>query len=184
MARELFSLRPHPARDASALALAGAALAAWRWAQLMRRVRIGEQLAFASCVFECFAADEGPRVLFVGDSVAVGCGAARPEDSIAGLLSADFPQATIVNRARNGARINQTIAQLRAERDARYDAILLNAGGNDILKGTPFDTLPARIDTLLGEARRRSDFVLCTTTPNIGLMPMFFPPLFWCTGTD
>jgi lysophospholipase L1-like esterase len=173
------SLRYDPARDLTAFALVSAALVAWRWASLARRIRIGESLAAVSAAFECRACVEGPRVLFVGDSVAVGCGATRPEDSIAGLLSLEFPHATIVNRACNGARVGEAIAQLRASGEERFEAILMNVGGNDILKRTRFSALPGRIDELVREARRRSDCVICTTTPNIGLMPMFFAPLSW-----
>jgi lysophospholipase L1-like esterase len=172
-------LRYDPARELAAFALVGAALVAWRWVGLARRIRVGEDLAALSAAFECRAPVAGPRVLFVGDSVAVGCGATRPEDSIAGLVSLDFPHATIVNRARNGARVSEAIAQLRAAGDERFDAILMNVGGNDILKRTPRSRLPQHVDELLREARQRSGCVICTTSPNIGLMPMFFPPLSW-----
>jgi lysophospholipase L1-like esterase len=179
MTNPLTALRFKPLRDVTALALFGAAVLAWRWLEFARCLRAGDELANLSLAFECRAATEGPRVLFVGDSIAVGCGAARPEDSIAGLLAQEFPNVTIVNRARNGARTVEAIAQLEAEGDAKYDLILMNVGGNDILKRTQFESLPAQIDTLLAEARRRSDCVICTTSPNIGLVPMFFAPLSW-----
>lgn len=179
MANPLTALRLNPARDVTALALFGAAVMTWRWIQFTRCLRIAEDLARVSSAFEHNATVEGLRVLFVGDSVAVGCGATRPEDSIAGLIAHEFPHVTIVNRARNGARTAEAIAQLRAEGDARYDLILLAVGANDILKRTSFESLPAQIDTVLQEARQRSDCVICSTTPNIGLVPMFFAPLSW-----
>ena len=179
MANPLTAVRFSPARNVTALALFGAAMMAWRWLEFARCLRVGDELARVACAFEHSAASDGPRVLFIGDSIAVGCGAARPEDSIAGLIAQEFPHVTIVNRACNGARTAEAIAQLEAEGDARYDLILMNVGGNDILKRTPFETLPAQIDALLVEARRHSDCVICTTTPNIGLVPVFFAPLSW-----
>jgi lysophospholipase L1-like esterase len=179
MPNPLTALRFNPARDVTALALFGAAMLTWRWLQFARCLRVGDELARVSSAFERHAGTGGPRVLFVGDSIAVGCGAARPEDSIAGLIAQEFPDVTIVNRARNGARTIEAIEQLKAEGDAKYDVILMNVGGNDILKRTPFESLPAQIDALLAEARQRSDCVICTTSPNIGLVPMFFAPLSW-----
>lgn len=179
MPNPLAALRFNPSRQVGAVALFGAAMVTWRWLQFARCLRVSDELARVSTAFECRAATEGPRVLFVGDSIAVGCGAARPEDSIAGLIAQDFPHVTIVNRARNGARTAEAIVQLRAEGDARYDVILLAVGANDILKRTSFESLPAQIDTVLREARQRSDCVICSTTPNIGLTPMFFAPLSW-----
>ena len=179
MTNPLGALRFNPARNVTTLALFGAAVVTWRWLEFARYLRVGDELARVSSAFECRPSTEGSRVLFVGDSIAVGCGAARPEDSIAGLIAQEFPDVTIVNRARNGARTAEAIAQLKAEGDAWYDLILMNVGGNDILKRTAFESLPAQIDTVLKEARQRSDCVICTTSPNIGLAPLFFAPLSW-----
>jgi lysophospholipase L1-like esterase len=173
------ALRFNPARDVTAVAVVAAAMVTWRWLQFARCMRIGDALGDSARAFECCAAGDAPRVLVLGDSLAVGCGATRPEDSIAGQIAQEFPQVTIVNRARNGARTADALEQLEADPHQRYDLILINVGGNDILKRTPFRTLPGRIDALLAAARRRSEHVIVTTTPNIGLVPMFFAPLSW-----
>ena len=172
-------LRPFSSRDVTALALFGVAFVTWRWAQFARCLRTGEELARLAVAFERGVAEAAPRVLIVGDSLAVGCGATRPEESIAGLLAQDFPDIAIVNRARNGARTAEATAQLRMDGDVRYDAILISVGGNDVLRRTRFHLLPPQVDRLIGEARARSECVICTTTPNVGLAPAFFPPLSW-----
>ena len=179
MPNPLTELRLNPARDVTALALFGAAMVTWRWFQLSRCLRVADELARVATVYERYLHNEAPRVLIIGDSVAVGCGASRPEESIAGLIAHEFPGVAIVNRARNGARTAEATAQLRADGEIRYDAILINVGGNDILRRTPLHTLPPQIDRLLREARQRSDCVICTTTPNIGLAPAFFAPFSW-----
>jgi hypothetical protein len=104
MADPIAALRFRPARDVTALALIGTALVAWRWAQFARYLRIGDELAAGALAYQCKAADHGASVLVIGDSLALGTGAARPEDSIAGLLARQSPHASIVNRACNGAR--------------------------------------------------------------------------------
>jgi len=171
--------RLNPARDVTALALFGAAMMTWRWFQFARCLRVGDELAKLATAFERHAAQPARRVLIIGDSLAVGCGASRPEESIAGLIAQEFPDVTIVNRARNGARTAEATAQLRVDGDARYDAILISVGGNDVLRRTPFHLLPPQVERLIREACQRSDCVICTTTPNIGLVPAFFPPFSW-----
>jgi lysophospholipase L1-like esterase len=168
-----------PLRELAALAVVGAVTLAWQCARLAFHYRVGDRIARDAIAFECCGSDCGPRVLVVGDSTGVGTGATRPEDSLAGLLARDHPQATVVNRARNGARTSDAIRQLQAEQAWRFDLILIHVGGNDILKRTPIAVLPALVDTLLGIARQMSDHVVVTTTPNVGLVPAFQPPLSW-----
>lgn len=161
--------------------LLGTALAAgaWRYHQMGRYARIGERLAQAAVAFECSAGEDAPRVLVVGDSTAVGTGAERPEDSLAGQLSAQFPHVSIVNRARNGARTIEAIAQLNAEGGASYALVLIHVGANDVMRRTPLRELRPQVDTLIERARRLSEHVIVTTTPNVGLVPAFFPPFSW-----
>lgn len=176
---QLTELRVNPVREATALAVFGAAMLTWRWIQFARCLKVGDELARLATVYERHVADAAPRVLIIGDSLAVGCGASRPEESIAGLIAQEFPDVAIVNRARNGARTAEATAQLRVDGDARYDAILISVGGNDVLRRTPFHLLPPQVERLIREARQRSDCVICTTTPNVGLVPAFFPPFSW-----
>ena len=143
--RYMNEFRLNPARDVTALALFGAAMMTWRWFQFARCLRVGDELAKLATAFERHAAQPARRVLIIGDSLAVGCGASRPEESIAGLIAQEFPDVTIVNRARNGARTAEATAQLRVDGDARYDAILISVGGNDVLRRTPFHLLPPQV---------------------------------------
>ena len=142
-------------------------------------MRAGDDLAERAIAFERSGKPHAPKVLVVGDSTAVGTGAARPEESIAGLLGAAHPDVTIVNRARNGAKTFDALLQLVEEGDARYDLLLMHIGGNDVLRGTPVRALVPQVEALIARSRRLSKNVVVTTLPNIGLLPMFFPPLSW-----
>jgi lysophospholipase L1-like esterase len=177
----LSSLARLPPSGVAALALLGTALTAtaWRWAQFARCARIGDELADRAIAFECRGDHEAPRVLVVGDSTGVGTGATKPEDSIAGQLSEGFPGVTIVNRARNGARTLDALMQLADEGPGRYDLVLVHVGGNDVLRRTPFRALVPQVEAVMARARRLSDHVVVTTTPNVGLLPVFFPPFSW-----
>ena len=163
------------------VALAGVTALAgvWRWAQLLQCMRIGETLADDAVAFERKTMAHAPAVLVVGDSTGVGTGASTPADSIAGRLGAAFPHVAIVNRAANGARTLDVIMQLAASGPGRYDLVLVHAGGNDVLRRTPLRALAPQVDALMRLARKLSPNVIVTTIPNIGLLPMFFPPVSW-----
>ena len=163
------------------VALAGVTALAglWRWGQLLQYMRIGEVLAGHAVPFERKAMEHAPAVLVVGDSTGVGTGAATPADSIAGLLGAAFPHVSIINRAVNGARTLDVIMQLAGVGAGRYDLVLVHAGGNDVLRRTPLRALAPQVDALMRLARKLSSNVIVTTIPNIGLLPMFFPPVSW-----
>lgn len=117
------------------------------------------------------------RLLIVGDSTAVGTGASAPERSLAGLLARAYPGLLIENRGRDGATFAEVASQL--EGAGRFDAVLVLAGGNDVIRLRDFDTLPdhlARISTL---ARARADTVVLMPAGNVGNAPFFFPPVSW-----
>jgi hypothetical protein len=122
------------------VALAGvtALTGLWRWAQLVQYMRIGETLADGAKAFERRTLPHAPTVLVVGDSTGVGTGATTPAASIAGLLGAAFPHVSVVNLAVNGARTLDVIMQLAGAAPGRYDLVLVHAGGNDVLRRTPF----------------------------------------------
>lgn len=168
-----------PALAAMVAGASFAAAAGWRWYRFERLKRIGDRLADAAIVFERPAAGHAATVLVIGDSTGVGTGAARPEDSIAGQLATQFPHAAVVNRARNGARTLDALLQLVDAGAKRYDLVLIHVGGNDVLRRTPLRALGPQVEALMARAGRISDHVVVTTTPNVGLVPAFMPPVSW-----
>ncbi|MFO1395649.1 MAG: SGNH/GDSL hydrolase family protein [Burkholderiales bacterium] len=179
IARTLAFGRVLPPALAAMVAGASLAAAGWRWYRLTQLMRIGDRLADAAVAFERPAAGHAATVLVIGDSTGVGTGAARPEDSIAGQLAAQFPHAAIVNRARNGARTFDALLQIVDAGITRYDLVLIHVGGNDVLRRTPLAALGPQVEALMLRASRLSDHVVLTTTPNVGLVPAFVPPLSW-----
>src|SRR6187402_3364078 len=117
------------------IALAGAFLEIivfWR--------RIGRARRFAKVGrrFERRLSARSATVLVLGDSTGVGVGATLPEESVAGLLAADYPDAEVINVAVSGTRVAGAIAQARVCREAgmRFDLALLHVGGNDVVADT------------------------------------------------
>jgi lysophospholipase L1-like esterase len=131
--------------------------------------------------FERRLAAQGSRILILGDSTGVGVGASRPEESIAGLLAADFPDADVVNVSESGAKVADTLAQVRAcaEQGLRFDLALLHVGGNDVVRATPTAKLADDCEQLLVELGRLADRSLWLGPPNPGITPLFTPPFSW-----
>jgi lysophospholipase L1-like esterase len=119
-----------------------------------------------------------PVMLVVGDSLAVGLGAERPADTIAGRLAIDYPHVSLVNRARCGARTQEMLAQLALHpAEADLCAIWMSAGGNDVIANTGLPALREHVRATLGACRARTDTVVVTGTANVGLAPLFFWPV-------
>jgi lysophospholipase L1-like esterase len=146
---------------------------------LFYRIGIGLAIAGRSAPFESIKPDARLRVLVIGDSTGVGTGSATPSESVAGRIARDFPGTEIVNRARNGARVKDVLVQLVGSGSGEYDMILLQVGGNDILRFTPLDELKVSIAEVLRVASGKARRVIFISTGNVGLAPAFFPPLSW-----
>ncbi len=136
----------------------------------------GRQMSLGAVRFERALENAPLRILIIGDSTGVGTGASAPEYSLAGLVGARYPAASIQNISVNGARIAGTIEQLETA-DERYDLILIHTGGNDVVRFTPYKKIQTDFDDLLALAVQKSDRVLITSTGNIGTVRLFPAPL-------
>lgn len=151
--------------------LATSGCAVWRIGQARELAQRSEPLQHAP-------ADATLRLLIVGDSTGVGTGASDPQHSLAGLLAQAYPRLRIDNRASDGATFAQVIGQLEAT-TARYDLVLVQAGGNDVIRLRPLDTVRADIDRVAVLARARGGRVLLMPAGNVGNAPFFFAPVSW-----
>jgi lysophospholipase L1-like esterase len=146
------------------------AVSAWRVAQAAALARESEPLQHRPD-------DVRLRLLVVGDSTAVGTGASSAAHSLAGLLAAAYPHLAIDNRARDGATFADVIGQLAGP--GRYDLVLVQAGGNDVIRLRDLDQVRADVDRVAALARERSDAVLLMPAGNVGNARFFWPPLSW-----
>jgi lysophospholipase L1-like esterase len=143
------------------------------------RIMTGRKLSENSASFQYSASPERFRILIIGDSTGVGTGADGPQDSVAGRISRDFPGTTIENRAEDGAKFANVISQLNEESEDNFDLILIQAGGNDILRFTPLDMIRVNVEALLKAAKERARRVVLMSSGNVGNAPAFFPPVNW-----
>jgi lysophospholipase L1-like esterase len=156
----------------SLLLLSGALL---QMALFWRGVARARLLAASGRRFERRSTTQGASILVLGDSTGVGVGANLPEESIAGLLATDFPDANIVNISESGARVSHTVEQARrcVDLGLRFDMAVLHVGGNDIVEATPNERLTADCDALLIELARVARRTVWLGPPNLGWAPVF-----------
>lgn len=120
------------------------------------------------------------RVLLVGDSTGVGVGCLHPAESIAAHLARDFEEVEISNHCVNGATVADVLARLRAlPADQRFDLVLVFAGGNDVLRRTPWRVLEQDVRGVLALLGARTRHVVWAGIANVGLAPLFLPPFSW-----
>jgi lysophospholipase L1-like esterase len=141
------------------------------------RLGIAKDLAERSVPFQHQPAEPTYRLLVIGDSTAVGTGASAPEASVAGLIARDHPTWAIVNRASDGARFADLSVQLRS--GETWDAVLILAGGNDVIRLTRKHELGAAVRDIAMRSRAVAPHVVLMPPGNVGNAPFFFAPLSW-----
>ena len=143
--------------------------------RLHRGMRIAEQ----SEPFESKFPNASKRILVVGDSTGVGTGADHPGDSIAGRIFSEYDDVEIVNLAKNGAKAEDVLGQLKTVYDKNFLIVLVQIGGNDILRFTDLEKLRRIINDVLALSVKKGRHVIFMSTGNVGLAPAFFPPISW-----
>lgn len=143
---------------------------------------IGKNLARHSQSFSYKLDSPIQRILVVGDSTAVGTGVKDPINSTAGYFHQDFPNAEIVNLAKNGAKVNKIIKTFD-QAQGKFDLVLIQGGANNIIYFTPLETAAAEMDALIKKAKKYSDNVVLLTSGNVGTAPIFPAPLSWIYTT-
>jgi lysophospholipase L1-like esterase len=145
----------------------------------VQRLDESRRLARASTAFSVAPRDATASLLIVGDSTAAGTGASTPATSLAGQLAEAFPNVAITNLGHDGARFADVARQLEQAPGARYDAVLIQAGGNDVIRLTREGALREGVERSLALARNRAPLVVVMPAGNVGNAPFFVPPASW-----
>lgn len=142
------------------------------------RMWTAAELAREAQPYTAQPAQPSKRLLVVGDSTAVGTGAAAPAESLPGLIGQQHPQWRIDNLAANGAKFGDIVQQLE-QASKGYDLVLVLGGGNDVIRFTAEDTLRAQLQRTVALAREKGQHVVVMPSGNVGHAPFFIPPLSW-----
>lgn len=101
-------------------------------------VQVSKKLIHTTVPYEK-PGEEGARVLVLGDSTAVGVGSDSPEESLAGRVSTYLNAGSVENYAKSGARAKDLQGQIVNAKYGSYQLILIQIGGNDIIRFTGSD---------------------------------------------
>lgn len=115
----------------------------------------------------------GLKVLFLGDSTAVGTGADDQSRSTAGYLGQDFPDAEITNISHNGQKIHDLLTAFDSYNFGSFDLVVMQIGANDILQFTAFRDIELDMQKLIEKAKTISRYVVILHSGNVGAAPIF-----------
>lgn len=141
------------------------------------RLDESSDLVKRSQAFQQTPANPALRLLIVGDSTGVGTGADTPQGSLAGRIAQGHPGLLIENRSENGAKFADVLQQLKAP--GRFDIVLVQAGGNDVIRLTGDDALRQQIEAAVARAQTLAPTVILMPSGNVGNSPFFLPPVTW-----
>lgn len=117
------------------------------------------------------------KILVLGDSLAYGTGTSKPEHSVAGLIAARYPNASVENHSQNGKRTNELANEVKTV-SGHYDLILIIIGGNDVMRPwIDLNESGKNLDAIYAAASRHADKVVAFSTGNMSTTTFFPWPL-------
>ena len=116
------------------------------------------------------------KILFFGDSTAVGTGSKSNSQSVAGRFGRDFPQAEIVNISQNGKKIHGLVRDFLPLVGGHYDLAVVQIGANDIMWLTPLSNIERDLSIVVENIKKSADHVVILHSGNVGLAPIFSWP--------
>lgn len=122
--------------------------------------------------------DSSAAVLVLGDSTAVGVGADTPEETVAGRVSAYLNATSVENYAVSGAVTKDLPDQIKQAEGERYRLILIQIGGNDIIRFKPANSAAEELRAAIAQLPAAEKVVIISAGDVGGatLFPFFVRP--------
>lgn len=139
----------------------------------MMKAVIGLQIARRTQPYQQKPLNAKRRILVIGDSSAVGVGAEDPAQSFPGYVGAQYPDAEIINRGVNGAKVRDLIPLLKSHVEERYDLLMIHIGGNDIVWFTPLNELEQDLATVIRLAKPLAPKIVMMSCGDAGTARVF-----------
>lgn len=137
------------------------------------KVRVSKELVQRAEIYQNPTHITDITLLVVGDSTAVGVGATEPTDTVAGLLAKDVHATHVENYAVSGAVIGDLNEQIAKATLPSYDYILIQVGGNDIIRWNDVSKAQAELETVL-DSLPETNALYVMSAGNVG-GTTFFP---------
>lgn len=119
-----------------------------------------------------------PSILILGDSMAYGTGSSSSETTISGLLGQALPDATIINKAKNGTKTRTLLRSIETAIDKHYDVIFVIVGANDIIHPeVNLQESKEHLDKIYRIASNNAENVVAITTGDFKHTSFFLYPL-------
>lgn len=138
-------------------------------------VQVSKKLIQAAVPYEKKSGDASVAVLVLGDSTAVGVGASLPTETVAGRVSEHIGATSVENYAVSGAVTADLQGQARNAQLDRYRLIVIQIGGNDIIRFTSEKKAAEQLKAVIA-ALPAADKVVIISAGDVGGATLFpFP---------
>jgi len=108
-----------------------------------------------------------PKILVLGDSTGYGTGASKNTDTIAGRIGTDFTSYSIENKSKNGRTIGELV-DVAKKVEGKYELILLQIGGNDILQKKDVREVEKQLQEIVVALSDNTNNLLMMSSGNVG----------------
>lgn len=108
----------------------------------------------------------------LGDSTGYGTGVRDAKDSIAGRIGQDYPSLRITNDSVNGRTIGELVSVVE-NLSGRYDVILLQIGGNDVIQSRSASDVERELATIFSKLKTHTDHIIMMSSGNVGGATIF-----------
>ncbi len=116
------------------------------------------------------------KIIFLGDSTAVGVGSQSPQTSTAGWFAKDFPEALIDNISQSGLRLAGLHNKLKEIKRDDYDLAVLQIGANDIMRLTPLTSIDREVRSILAFLKNKARTIVILHSGDVGTATIFIWP--------
>lgn len=158
------------------LMLAAAPVTYWGCV-FLQKYQISRALIRQATPYSQLGNNYATTLLVLGDSTGVGVGAVRSEDSVAGRLASAVHATYVENRAVSGAVVADIAQQLSSAALTKYDIILIQVGGNDIVRFHNPKATAEKLSSSIRTAVAHSGKTILMSAGNVGATTNFPEPM-------
>lgn len=158
------------------LMLVAAPLTYWGFV-FLQKYQISQVLIGQARSYSQLGTNHDKTLLVLGDSTGVGVGAMRAEDSVAGRLASAIDATYVENRAVSGAVVADIAEQFSSAALTKYDIILIQVGGNDIVRFHDPKVTAEKLSSSIRVAVAHSNKTILMSAGNVGATTNFPEPI-------
>jgi lysophospholipase L1-like esterase len=147
----------------------------YEYMRVRKTVKISQKIVEKTVAFQNITTDTSVSLLVLGDSTAVGVGADNPEDSVPALLANHIGATYVENYSVSGSKIQDLEGQIKNIKLEKYDYILVQIGGNNIVARQDAEAMGAMLQKVYKTLppSRQVVHVCCGNVGTTTILPWF-----------